>query len=145
MLVRWYPFSGLRRWDRYHFNPSYWPAWEGNYGVRHFHPRADLVESEEDYKVLLELPGLNKDDFNISLSEGLLTVSGEKKVESGKEKDHTYRLFERYSGDFHRSFELPEDVNEKGIEADYNNGVLTVRLPRSKKAKPREIPIKVSK
>ena len=145
MLVRWYPFSGLRRWGRFHFDPSFLPASERPYGANYFYPRADLVESEDDYKASLELPGINKEDFNISVRDGLLTVSGDKKIENGAKEEHEYRLYERYSGSFNRSFELPDDVNEEAIEADYSNGVLTIRLPKSEKAKPREIPIKAGK
>ena len=145
MLVRWYPFNGLRRWNRYNFDQSFLPASERYYGERKFYPRADLVESQEEYKVSLELPGLDKKDFNISIRNGLLTVSGEKNIENGDKKENEYRLYERYSGSFNRSFELHDDVREEGVEADYSNGVLTIRLPKSEKVKPREIPIKVGK
>ncbi|MFC2075705.1 Hsp20/alpha crystallin family protein [candidate division KSB1 bacterium] len=132
MLAQCYPQPGLRRRGRFH-------------GFHHFHPPVDLVESEEDYKILLELPGVNKDDLSISVRDDLLTVAGEKKVESGRGKELNYRHYERSSGKFHRSFQLPHEVDREAIEADYTNGLLTLRLPRAETAKPREIPVKAGK
>jgi HSP20 family protein len=145
MLVRWYPVSGSRRLGRYDYNPFHWQAFNGSYGEGYIRPRADLLESENDYRITVEIPGVDKDDFNISINEGQLTVSGEKKVDQGNDDERGYRLLERVSGKFHRVFELPGDVDEKGVKADYKNGVLAVSLPKSEKAKPREIPIRNGK
>ena len=145
MLVRWYPISGSRRRGLYNPFSIQWPTLQSLHGISHFHPRADLVESGEEYRIMIDLPGVGRDDVNISIRDGLLSVAGEKKPEENGVEEGGFRRFERLSGKFQRLFRLPEDVDRKGIEADYDNGVLTVRLPRSKKAEPREIQVKSGK
>ena len=145
MLVRWYPFSGIRRYGHLFDDRLYRSSPDSFMGWGEYNPRADFSESDEEFKIVLELPGIGKEDFNISVHNGVLTISGEKKVENSENNGHKYRLYERYSGSFHRTFELPENVNEDGIKAEYKDGLLTVNLPKSEKAKAREITVKVGK
>ncbi|NIN00735.1 MAG: Hsp20 family protein, partial [candidate division Zixibacteria bacterium] len=92
--------------------------------------------------VRAEVPGMDPKDVNITLNDGLLTIKGEKKVEK-QEKDENHHLTERRYGSFSRSIKLPLDIQADKIEANYKNGLLTITMPKSEKAKPKEIRVKV--
>lgn len=105
-------------------------------------PDTDVVESEDQIRVIAEIPGMNRDDLNVSLENNILTISGEKteEREEGSEKQN-YHLSERRWGRFSRAFVLPREVEADEISANYQNGVLTVTVPKSEKARPRQIQI----
>ncbi len=94
-----------------------------------FRPACDIVEDDENYKIVLDLPGLSKKEINIALKESVLTVKGERSdvLSDGEE----YRRQERSSGVFSRSFALPENVNAAEIEAKFKRGVLTISMPKT--------------
>ncbi|MGK7370134.1 MAG: Hsp20/alpha crystallin family protein [Candidatus Halalkalibacterium sp. M3_1C_030] len=94
-----------------------------------FTPACDIVESEEDYKILIDLPGLTKKEINIALKEHVLTVKGERS--ESLDEDESYRRQERRSGVFSRSFALPENVNAAETNAHFRSGVLTISMPKS--------------
>jgi len=102
----------------------------------------DLKETDEEYILKVELPGLEKDDVQISLEQNVLTIRGEKKEEDVRENESFHKKEIRY-GWFERSFNLPGDINEKKINAKMKNGVLTIRVPKEESAKPKRIPITV--
>jgi HSP20 family protein len=103
-------------------------------------PRTDLVEAEDAYRIQLDVPGVNKDDLTINYQENQLTVSGERKSDRTAEGEEYVRV-ERTFGHFHRSFTLPRTVNADDISASYENGVLTIRVPKTEEEKPRQIEI----
>ena len=105
-------------------------------------PPVDIVERENDYFVRVELPGVNKSDVKITAKNDVLTIKGEKKMEVEKKEDNFHRI-ERSYGTFQRSFTLPSSVMSDKIEASYNDGILTISLPKSEETKPREIEVKV--
>lgn len=105
-------------------------------------PSLDLPETKNDLVVKAELPGLDPKDIDISLSDCVLTIKGEKK-QGKEEKEENYHLIERSYGSFTRSVRLPGDVQSDKITASYKNGVLRVTLPKSEEAKKKEIKIKV--
>ncbi|RME39903.1 MAG: Hsp20/alpha crystallin family protein [Planctomycetota bacterium] len=92
-------------------------------------PRMDVAESDKDVTVTLELPGVDPKDLDIRVSQGVLTVQGEKKREK-EEKDRNYHWVEREYGSFHRTVPLPNSVDPEKVEATYENGVLTVTLAK---------------
>lgn len=94
-----------------------------------FSPAADVLESENDFQLLLDLPGCEKDDLKISIKNSVLTISGERKV--AVTEHQTVKKQERQSGVFSRSFALPDDVSAAEIKANFKNGVLSVVLPKS--------------
>ncbi len=95
-------------------------------------PAFDVIEKEKEYILRFEAAGMKKSDFNISVKDGVLTVTGEKKTESTDNGDN-YTHQESCFGRFSRSFRLPDDVvDEKKVAAKYKNGVLTISLPRTK-------------
>ncbi|NWG03915.1 MAG: Hsp20/alpha crystallin family protein [Syntrophaceae bacterium] len=105
-------------------------------------PSLDVAETKGDLIVKAELPGMDPKDIEISLTEGILTIKGEKKQEK-EEKEEGYHLIERSYGSFARSIRLPKDVQSDKINASFKNGVLKVTLPKSEEAKKKEIKIKV--
>lgn len=113
------------------------------FGTGRFSPAVDVREDTNEIDVDFELPGINPDDVDVSVENGVLTVSGEKRTESteGQEEGGRYHYMERSYGSFVRSFTLPQGVNEDQIKADFHNGVLTVRIPKSALPQPRRIQI----
>jgi len=105
-------------------------------------PAVDVYEDKENLQVTAELPGLKKEDIEISLQDGYLTLGGERKHEEKRKDAEVYRS-ERWVGRFHRSISLPCSVDAEKIKATYNDGVLTVVLPKAEEAKPKQIPITV--
>lgn len=105
-------------------------------------PAMDLVERDGEYEVQAELPGLTADDVDVKLSEGMLTIKGEKSYDH-EEKDVDYHLRERSFGTFQRSFRLPDGIDTDKVGAKFVNGLLTVRLPKSAEAKSKERKVEV--
>jgi HSP20 family protein len=97
-------------------------------------PRIDVSESDAEYRFSAEIPGVEDKDVEVTLSDGVLTIKGEKKSETKEEKDHFLRS-ERHYGAFQRSFCLPSDVDEEKVKASFNQGVLTVTVAKNPKAK----------
>ena len=104
-------------------------------------PVTNFKEDEENYIMEAEIPGMKKDDIKITLKDGILTVSGERKEEKEKKEKHSH-LVERSYGSFCRSFALPTDVKEDKIDASYKDGILKVTVPKAEEVKAKEIAIK---
>lgn len=107
-------------------------------------PKVDIFENDKAYELSAELPGLDLNNINLDLSDGILTLRGEKKTEKEEGKEGNYHMMERSYGYFKRSFSLPPSVEEDKIQADFKKGVLHVTMPKSAKAQQqqRKIPIK---
>jgi HSP20 family protein len=103
-------------------------------------PALDVYEDNENVIVRAELPGMKKEDIDISLHDNVITVSGERKNEKKYDGAKTSRE-ERFFGRFTRSISLPKQVNGGGVKASYKDGLLTVTLPKAEEAKPRQIQI----
>lgn len=140
-LVQWNPsralttfpklFDNLFRGDRFEdLFPSLWM------------PALDVAETDDEYVVKVELPGVNRDDVQITVREDTLTVRGEKKQENETKKSDFHRV-ERSYGSFQRSFTLPTTVKTDKIDATYKEGILTITLPKAEEAKPKSIDVKV--
>lgn len=97
-----------------------------------FVPKVDIIENEKAYELHVAAPGLSKEDFNIELTDNLLTVSGERKF-SNEKKDKNYHSIETQYGAFSRSFTLPENVDTEKINAKYNSGILELTIPKDEK------------
>ena len=105
-------------------------------------PSLDVSETKNDLVVKAEVPGMDAKDIDISLSDGMLTIKGEKRQEK-EEKEADYHLVERSYGAFARSIQLPKEVKDDKISASYKDGILMIALPKSEEAKKKEIKIKV--
>ena len=110
-------------------------------GQDQFRPSTNIAETDTEYEVTVDLPGMKADDFNIELQDDTLTISGQSQEEK-EEKGKTYHRIERRSGEFRRTIGLPAPVDEAAIQAEYKDGVLQVVLPKSPEVRPRQIKVK---
>ena len=108
-------------------------------------PRMDLKETEDAFVAKLTMPGLDKKDIDISITDGVLTVKGETQEEEEKEDEKgTWLVREHRHCSYFRSVRLPSEVEAEKAEAEYRNGVLTLTLPKAEEVKPKSIPVKFS-
>jgi len=111
--------------------------------VAQWSPVVDISEDDKEYAIKAELPDVKKEDIKLNVHDDVLTITGERKYEK-EEKGKKYHRVERAYGSFMRSFTLPEDADGTKVTAEYKDGMLNVRLPKSEKAKPKSIEVKVS-
>lgn len=107
-------------------------------------PAVDVTEHEKEYTVEAELPGLAEDDIQISLRDNVLTIKGEKGIEEEEEGENRYYRERRY-GRFQRMIRLDSEVDADKVKAEYENGVLTIHLPKTKETIAKQIPVKSKK
>ncbi len=104
-------------------------------------PAINLTEDQESYYVRAEIPGVKNDDLNLNITENTLTIGGERKIPKESEEARYHRR-ERKAGKFSRAIALPGEINSEKVEAALVNGVLTVRVPKAEKVKPRQIMVR---
>ncbi|NWF89140.1 MAG: Hsp20/alpha crystallin family protein [Ignavibacteriaceae bacterium] len=150
-IVRWNPARELLNIER-EFNKLF-NAFGKRFGVSDsgadseyenavWMPLTDIKEDKDNYFVMLDLPGVSKEDVKVSYADGQLSISGERKQEK-ETKDSKYHRVERAYGKYYRSFTLPQQVKEDKIEAEFKDGQLTVTVPKAEEAKPKELEIKI--
>ena len=147
-LTRWAPTGDIVR-DRFSrlfedsFNEMLRPYGAEAEGVsnRTWIPPVDIRETADSLKLVMDLPGLRKEDVNITLENHVLSVSGERKLENEQRNDTFHRL-ERSYGSFTRSFTLAPTVATDRVDASFHDGVLEITLPKAEESKPRRISIK---
>jgi len=146
-MVRWDPFADMdtllnRLMPR---APGSWPrfAVTGNGGPKlEWLPSADISETEKEYLVRAELPAVKKEDVKVTVDGGMITIEGERKQRK-EEKNEKFHRVESVTGNFTRSFTLPDNVDEKNIRCESQDGVLTVHIPKTEVEKRKPIEIKV--
>ena len=150
-LTRWDPFRELTTLqDR--LNRLFQDAWTGP-GLAaargeealvgtSFVPAVDVYEDEHSIALKMEVPGIDQKDIDIRLENNVLTVRGERKLEK-EEKEENFQRIERRYGSFSRSFTLPNTVDVENVQADYENGVLKVKLAKRAEAKPKQIKVNI--
>jgi HSP20 family protein len=106
-------------------------------------PPVDISEDDKEYFINVELPGVNKEDVRVTVENGILTITGERKEEK-EEKGKKFHRVERMYGTFLRTFTLPDGAAGDKISAEFKDGILKVRLPKSEEAKPKSIEVKVA-
>jgi HSP20 family protein len=146
-IVRWEPLRDLasiqNEMNRLFGNVFDTPAPGGNGNtLRRWMPAMDLVETEDQFVLRADLPGLSDGDVNIEVEDNVLTVSGERKSEHETSKEGYHRV-ERAFGSFSRSLTLPEGVDADAVTASFDRGVLEIRIPKPEQRKPRKISIGV--
>lgn len=122
------------------FERSFTPIRNQLQDQRDFAPACDIVEAGDSFVVSFDIPGIKKEDLNIEVSGNRLLISGERKFESEENSGSTHRMERRY-GKFQRAFELPEGIAAESIEANYQDGVLKLAIPKAEAKKPVKISI----
>jgi HSP20 family protein len=145
-LIRWEPVRELNtiqsEMNRL-FNTFFDAPTGGNGGtLRRWVPAMDLVETDEEFVLRADLPGLSEKDVQIELEDRVLTISGERRAEHEERNEGYYRV-ERASGSFSRSLTLPEGIDPDSVKATFDKGVLEVRIPKPEQRKPRRVEISV--
>ena len=144
-LTTWDPFREIDEvMNRYPFSPrALRHLLRGGDEAVAWSPSADISETDAEYLIKADLPGVKKEDVKVTLGEGLITLSGERKEEKEAKGENQIRV-ERFYGQFSRSFSLPKDAQQTGINAKNENGILTIHIPKAKGTKPAEtaIPVK---
>jgi len=138
-LIRWEPARELRDMNRL-FNTLFEPS--SGAVMRRWSPAMDLVETEDNYVLRADLPGVSEGDVKIELDDNVLTISGERKSAHKEAKEGYYRV-ERAYGSFSRTLKLPEGVDADSIRASFDRGVLEVNVPKPEQRKPRRVEIAV--
>ena len=143
-MMRWEPFremeNALRR-----FAPLYMPdngAVRDESATRSWIPLANISESENEYLIKIELPDVKKEEVKIAVADGVITISGERKLEREDQGENAIRVESIY-GAFTRSFVLPDYVEAKGIHAESKDGVLRIHIPKAKTKKSEPLAIEV--
>jgi len=152
-VTPWRPFMDLTRWERDmdrimedFFGRRMRPWWPERWSRREVMeleaPVVDLFEDKNDIVIKAELPGMEKENVEVKLTDHMLTIKGEKKKEEEVKEENYYRS-ERSYGSFVRTLELPADVHADKVKASFKNGILEVRLPKTEEAKTKEVKVKV--
>jgi HSP20 family protein len=152
-VAPWRPFMGLTGWERDmdrmledffgRRTRPWWPErWSRTDELELRAPAVDVFEEKDDIVVKAELPGIEKDNIEVNLTDHTLTIKGEKKKEEEVKEENYYRS-ERSYGSFVRTVELPKDVRSDKVKAAFKNGILEVRMPKTEEAKAKEIKVKV--
>ena len=137
------PYASLRRLNSA-LDEAFgsWPT-EENGGASSWFPPCDVFEDKDAVKLLAELPGVRPKDVKLAVQNNLLTIRGEKQRQAA-DRDVRVHGSERDYGSFERSFALPSTIDPDRISASFENGILTVTIPKTERARPREIPVNVS-
>jgi len=142
-IRRWRPLSDLLSLsDRLNqfFDEGFWGEGEQE-SLARWRPATDIYESKDNYVFKVELPGFEKKDLNVEIKDNTIIISGEKKKEE-EVKEEDYHRIERSYGNFHRSFQLPQNVDHKNVDAKMENGILKVTIPKKEAARPKKIDVK---
>lgn len=146
-ISRWNPFKELDEfqnrlasfWSRDPFEPD---GKQASFAVAEWTPRVDIAEDAKEFLIKAELPEVKKDDVHVSVEDGVLQISGERKFEK-EEKGRKFHRVERQYGSFLRSFALPAGTVGEKVNAEFKDGVLTIRVPKDAKASPKAVEVKV--
>jgi HSP20 family protein len=146
-LTRWEPLREMEEFQNRLSTLFGRPSRRGNgreeITLPEWTPLADITEDEKEYLIKAELPEMKKEDVKVTVENGVLTISGERKFEK-EEKKRKYHRVERGYGTFMRSFALPDDADFNKVNAEFKSGVLTVHVPKSEQTKLKQIEVKVA-
>jgi HSP20 family protein len=147
-LTRWNPLRELEDFQN-RILSAFKPASRGNgngqeaLAMAEWSPLVDVAEDDKEYVISAELPDVRKEDVKVTLENGMLTITGERKFEK-EEKNKKYHRIERSYGSFARSFALPTDGDAGKVDAQFKDGMLRVRVAKSEAARPKQIEVKAS-
>ncbi len=157
-LTKWNPFRTMEKWDPFRemdemhkrlstflsHSPFRWEnGGDESLTVSQWAPLVDIIEDDKEYLIKAELPDLKREEVNVTVENGVLTITGERKMEK-EEKGRKFHRVERSYGSFRRSFELPENADMNKVNAEFKDGLLQVHVHKDEKAKPKAIEVKIS-
>jgi HSP20 family protein len=146
LITRWDPFREFvtlqDRMNRLFRDPRGAGDQDESLASTAFAPPVDVYEDEHHVTLKIEVPGIDEKDIDVRIENNTLTVHGERKFEK-EEKEENYRRVERQYGSFTRTFTLPSTVDQESVQADYDKGVLKVKLAKKQEAKPKQIKVNV--
>ena len=146
-ITRWDPFPSLSSFQQQMnrlFEETFSRSQSDDSALTTWAPSVDIFETANELVVKADLPEINEKDLDVRVENNTLTIRGERKFDESVAEDNYLRV-ERAYGSFSRSFfSLPNTINADGIQAEYRNGVLTVRLPKREESKPKQVKINVS-
>ena len=142
-VIRWEPFGGMD--DMFNRFPSLFEKWArlsgtGEKGVG-WAPSVDISETDQEYLIRASLPAVKKEDVNVTVEDGMLTVSGERRQQ--QQKDEKFHKIENFYGSFARTFSLPEGTDPSAIRAESKDGVLTIHVPKARAETKKPTTVKV--
>ena len=144
-LIKWDALREIENLlDRYN-RPGQWLPQRGQelLSTGEWCPSVDISETEQEFLIKAELPGLNKEDVKVNMKDNVLTLQGSRKQES-ETKAHHYHRIERSYGNFLRSFTLPENIDTNKLKANFNDGILEIKIPKSETAINKSIEIAIN-
>lgn len=145
-ITHWDPFRGLTTLqDQVNriFESGLVQGRTGQNDLATWAPTVDIYEGQNELVAKVDLPGVDEKDIDIRLENSILTIRGERKFEKSVSEDNYLRV-ERAYGSFARTFSLPNTVNAEGINASYNNGVLTIHMPKREESTPKQVKVNVA-
>jgi HSP20 family protein len=144
-LMKWDPLREMENvMDRFNGTLD-WPRKTSSevMAANDWAPRADVIETDKDFSIKVEIPEVKKEDVKILVEGGVLSIQGERKLEK-EEKGKKYHRIERFYGKFTRAFRLPDNVNESEVKATFKDGILNVLIQKLEKTVPKGTEIKIS-
>jgi HSP20 family protein len=142
--IRWDPFGDVETLFNRMVSGQFWPrlALEGEGKRLQWAPSADISETDKEYVIRAELPAVKKEDVQVTLDDGIITIKGERKQQK-EDKNEKFHRVESFHGSFERSFIVPDNVKSDAIKCESKDGVLTVHIPKSEatKQKPKQIAV----
>jgi HSP20 family protein len=140
-ITRWEPFREVEEMFR-QYSPFFGRAMRRNGDVGQWAPVADITETDKEYVIKAELPEVKKEDVKITLDNGVITLSGERRQEKEDKGENEIRI-ESFYGTFSRSFSLPENIDPKAVRAESKDGVVRIRIPKAPTATAKPVSIEV--
>lgn len=140
-ITRWEPFREMEDIFR-QYSPFFARSLRRSGEDSSWSPVADISETENEYLIKAELPEVKKEDVQVTLDNGVITIAGERRQEQEQKEANEIRI-ESFYGTFARSFSLPDNIDAQGIQAETKDGVLKVRIPKTKAAAPKKVAIEV--
>jgi HSP20 family protein len=140
-ITRWEPFREMEDIFR-QYSPFFARSLRRNEEGGSWSPVADITETDNEYLIKAELPAVKKEDVRVTLDDNVITISGERRQEKEQKEANEIRI-ESFYGTFSRSFALPDNIDAKAIQAETKDGVLKVRIPKTKAVEPKKIAVEV--
>jgi len=142
-MTKWNPFKEMENFFDHYSSELRGNRGEASKMFETWTPTVDITETDKNFLITAELPGVKKKDIKVEIDHGVLTISGERHFEKEDDQKKHHRI-ERFFGNFSRSFSLPDSVNQEKIKAEFNDGLLTVKLFKTEVPKPKAVQVDIA-